>query len=80
MSEDRPFSGADLKAAREAIGWPRTVLAAKLGCDEGTIRNLEAANSLPIVLRLWIEPIVAVVGLPPPPRDSWLSPGGRKRS
>lgn len=73
------YTGADFKAHRMAIGWHRTVVASKLGCDEGTIRKLEAAASVPVVLRLWIEPIAATARIAPAPRETWLASSGRKR-
>lgn len=64
------MTGAEFKAAREAIGWERAPLARMLGCGETTLRQMESGKqSVPPEIAKWIKHLAVVHERNPPPID-----------
>ena len=68
------MNGKQLESDREVLGWPRSELARRLRCDEGTIRMMESGlRSIPEQIAAWLHPIATLArALPPPEPVEWL--------
>jgi transcriptional regulator with XRE-family HTH domain len=68
------MTGKELESDREALGWPRSELARRLKCDEGTIRMMESnLRAVPEQIAAWLHPIATLVRvLQPPEPAEWM--------
>lgn len=53
---DKPMTGAEMQACREAIGWSRKQLSELIWCSDSTIRLMEqGGRAVPDQVAVWLR-------------------------